>query len=330
MKIIIYGAGATGHKFIREIRKQLETVEVIAITDTYLDPIFLEKSDKDFFIKPSDIQEYVFDYIVITPEKFYDEIKAQLLEWGIDKEKIVTLKDYGVMIDRFYCVLCGNHPVIWEDIGMNYGLFQRIRVTGAGRRKGGCPFCGSYDRERFLYTVIKRRTKLLDCFPYAVLHFAPEHELSKKIRCANQEQYISVDIMPGRADLVADITDLPFQNEQFDYMICNHVMEHIEDEKKAFTEMRRCLKEDGVLILTIPICWEKDTFEDKTIVNREERIRFFGQADHVRLYGKDVVGRVEQSGFEVAPVYARDCLDDYERIRQGIAQEETVFLCKRK
>lgn len=98
--------------------------------------------------------------------------------------------------------------------------------------------------------------------------------MSQKLRNRYNSNYISADIVPGRADVVADITKLQFSEGTFEYIICNHVMEHISLEGKAFHEIRRCLMLGGMLILTVPICWEQKTFEDEKITTKEERIKF--------------------------------------------------------
>ena len=97
--------------------------------------------------------------------------------------------------------------------------------------------------------------------------------MKKKI-AEKSANYITADIQVGRADVVADITNLNFEDEFFDFIICNHVLEHVSDEKVAYSEVRRCLKRNGKFVVTVPICWEQKTFEDSGINTPEGRQQF--------------------------------------------------------
>ena len=77
------------------------------------------------------------------------------------------------------------------------------------------------------------------------MHFAPEKQIEKKIRSNKKMIYITADIEAGRADRVEDITHISFPDKYFDYIICNHVLEHIKDEKAAFMELKRCIKTES-------------------------------------------------------------------------------------
>ncbi|MDE6947287.1 MAG: class I SAM-dependent methyltransferase [Anaeroplasmataceae bacterium] len=146
----------------------------------------------------------------------------------------------------------------------------------------------------------------------------------------NRESYISADIEFGRADIIVDITNMQFSDNSFDYIICNHVMEHIEKEKKAFLEIERCLRPGGTLVLTVPICWEQETFENASIETQKDRMRYYGQKDHVRLYGNDIVKRIEGFGFEVDLYRSDQILRNQEIKKFGYIQKDSVLLCKVK
>ena len=231
--------------------------------------------------------------------------------------------------EKLWCNLCDNNVLDWAYIGEDREIFHYKKIIGASRRKGGCPVCGSSDRIRYVYYIMRKYTNLLDGFAHDVLHFAPEEILSSKVRALCGNNYISADLMSANADVAADITNLQFADEQFEYIICNHVMEHIVDEEKAFSELRRCLKAGGILILTVPICWEQKTFEASDVKTEEDRIKNYGQADHVRLYGNDIVSRVEKFGFSVN-LYVCNQVVDRNRIRKfGYIERDSVLLCKR-
>lgn len=329
MKIIIYGLGQRGWEFIQDIQEVLKDIEIIAVTDTYIRRIEKQSVYKLLYVEPQDIPSYVFDYIVITPEKYFDDIRQQLYSWGVTREKIKTIEEIEGKGKNMYCELCKSYPIVWKYIGEDNNIFKTKEIVGASRRRGRCPVCGSSDRERFVYHIIKKYTELLDGKKHRVLHFAPEYMLSKKLQLFCREAYITADIVPGRGDVIADITCLPFADEQFEYIICNHVMEHISEEGQAFSEMRRCLLVKGILILTVPICWEEKTYDDKEIITEKDRIMYYGQKDHVRLYGNDIVKRIERFGFNVNMYLCNEVVDEEKRKKFGFIPKDAVFLCRR-
>ncbi|MCI8466445.1 MAG: class I SAM-dependent methyltransferase [Lachnospiraceae bacterium] len=338
IRIIIYGMGNRGKDFIQYVKRLSVDMVVIAVSDSYIQTL---KIDEDIpFIKLSDIPNYVFDYIVVTPKDHYEDIKKNFLDIGIDENKIKSIKDiyqeygrfyYGYLTNNdLYCNLCDNHVSVWCYIGLEYNLFHKKKIIGGSRRRGGCPICGGSDRERYVYYILKSYINLMDGRQHSILHFAPEDFLSTRLRQICGSKYISADIVPGRADVVADITRLDFADETFEYMVCNHVMEHIDLERKAFSEIKRCLIVGGVLILTVPICWEQKTFEDSTINSEEARIKYYGQKDHVRLYGNDIVERIKSFGFHVTLLRCDEVVNENDISKYGFIKEDSVLLCKKK
>lgn len=329
MKIIIYGLGVKGQELIRDIHEVLKNIEIVAVTDTSFVKIEKELKLDAPCIEPCCIKDYIFDYIVITPIKYFDEIRSQLCVWGIAENKIKTIAEIMEMINDAYCILCNNHVGVWHYIGMDYNIFHYRKIIGASKRRGGCPICGSSDRERYVYYIIKTYTDLFRR-EHSVLHFAPERMLSEKIREHCKDKYISADISRGKADVMADITNLKFENEQFEYIICNHVMEHVKEEGKAFWEMKRCLAPKGFLILTVPLCWDQKTYENNKINTGEKRIEYYGQEDHVRLYGKDIVERVETFGFDVTIYISNEVVNNEIIKRFGFINKDAVLLCQKR
>lgn len=334
MKIIIYGLGRNGRDFIQDIQKTLADIEVVAVTDTYVKNLDSKIEIQAPCIEPASICEYTYDSVIITTDKYYSEIKEHLLSLGIPKDKMKSTSDfwidYGKTIDgRAYCNMCENKIFLWKHIGEDNEIFHHKDIVGASRRRGGCPICGSSDRERYVYHVLNNYTDFFSTTHHQVLHFAPEVMLSKKLR-AHGDGYISADITPGKADIVSDITHIQFCDARFDYIICNHVMEHISDERKAFSELRRCLRPGGTLVLTVPICWEQQTVEYSHVNTDEERIKYYGQKDHVRLYGNDIVERIEAYGFDVSLYQCERILDRNESIKMGFFWKDSVLLCSPK
>ena len=136
-----------------------------------------------------------------------------------------------------------------------------------------------------------------------VLHIAPEQSFIKRFRSMKNLEYITSDIESPLADVKADICDLPFGDDTFDIVFCNHVLEHIPDDHKAMSELFRVMKPGGWGIFQVPISYQRDvTYEDPTVTSKEERKEKFGQYDHVRVYGLDYYRRLEDVGFIVEKV----------------------------
>jgi SAM-dependent methyltransferase len=161
-----------------------------------------------------------------------------------------------------------------------------------GRPNRRCPGCGSLERHRAI-------VRLLAEFPGdRLLHVAPEQGIERHLR-ASRPGYVSADLFKP-ADVKADIQDMPFEDASFDMILCSHVLEHVDDDRKAIREIRRVLAPGGAALIQVPEEEQLEhTFEDPSITSPEERFEKFGQEDHVRLYGRDFTRRLEEAGFTV-------------------------------
>jgi predicted SAM-dependent methyltransferase len=156
----------------------------------------------------------------------------------------------------------------------------------------------SLERHRLLWLYLKKT----DFFTTQkdVLHVAPEQCFYKIFRKQKNLNYLTTDLYSPLADVKADICDLPFEDNSYDVVFCNHVLEHIEDDKKAMSELYRVLKPGGMGIFQIPQdLSKKSTYEDFSITTPEERKKHFGQYDHVRIYGQDYFNKLKDVGFKV-------------------------------
>lgn len=160
----------------------------------------------------------------------------------------------------------------------------------------------SLERHRLLWLYLKSDTDFFTA-PKKVLHFAPEQAFYKRFRKLKHINYTTTDLNSPLADIKADICNLPFEDNSFDIIFCNHVLEHIPDDTKAIQEMYRILKPNGWGIFQIPQDLNRETtFEDDTITDRKERAEIFGQYDHVRIYGRDYFDKLRGIGFKVEEV----------------------------
>jgi SAM-dependent methyltransferase len=182
-----------------------------------------------------------------------------------------------------------------------------------------------------VWVFFHRRTDLFNGRPKTVLHVAPEAEFENALSKAIGDGYITADLLEPRARVRMDITDIQYPAEFFDIIVCSHVLEHVPNDRKAMAEFARVLKPKGWAAIMVPCFPERGgTFEDFSVTDPAQRLKLFGQEDHVRVYGDDFVNRLEQAGLEVHVVHAADFLSPKEIARFGVAWREDVFLCTKR
>jgi SAM-dependent methyltransferase len=159
----------------------------------------------------------------------------------------------------------------------------------------------SLERHRLLWLYLNEKTDFFTSeAKKKVLHFAPEQAFYKLFRNQKNLEYTTTDLFSPLADVKADICNLPFLDNQYDVILCNHVLEHIPDDTKAMQELYRVLKPGGMAILQIPQDLNRaTTFSDDNITDQKERTKIFGQYDHVRIYGRDYFDKLRSMGFMV-------------------------------
>ena len=215
--------------------------------------------------------------------------------------------------NRYICPCCG-----WR--------FRKLLPYGNRKRPNvGCPRCNSAERHRLLWLYLKNKTNLFSD-NLKVLHFAPEYIFQKTLRFMSN--LISVDLNSPLAMVKMNITNISYQDNTFDVILCSHVLEHVIDDQKAMRELFRVIKPGGWAILQVPLSNESDkTFEDPSIVSPRYREHIFGQKDHVRIYGRDYKDRLEKAGFTVkVDGYVKELESD--RIRKyGLIVDENIYFC---
>ena len=179
--------------------------------------------------------------------------------------------------------------------------FRNFLPYGYGHQRNNVlsPSTLSLERHRLLWLYLNNETDFFTA-KHKVLHFAPEQAFYKRFRKLPNLEYTTTDLYSPLADVKADICNLPFNDNSYDVILCNHVLEHIPDDTKAMQELYRVLKPGGMGIFQIPQDLTREmTFEDNTITDPKERARIFGQYDHVRVYGRDFFDKLRSIGFRV-------------------------------
>ncbi|MFY9242573.1 MAG: methyltransferase domain-containing protein [Polaribacter sp.] len=202
--------------------------------------------------------------------------------------------------------------------------FRKFLPYGYGKQRENAlsPSTLSLERHRLMWLFLKDETYFFtSAKKLKVLHIAPEQCFLDIFRKQKNLEYITSDLESPIADVKADICDLPFEDNSYDVIFCNHVLEHITDDTKAMQELFRVLKKGGFGIFQIPQDLSRaTTFEDDSITDKKERAEIFGQYDHVRVYGRDYFNRLRSVGFKVDEV-------DY---TNKIAPEKLELFCLMK
>lgn len=187
----------------------------------------------------------------------------------------------------------------------------------------------SLERHRLCWLYLQNKTNLFST-AQKVLHFAPEQAFLKRFRKMPHLDYTTTDLNSPIADVKADICNLPFEDNTYDFIICNHVLEHIPDDTKAMQELYRVLAPGGTAILQVPYDRSREsTFEDDTITDPKERTKIFGQYDHVRIYGMDYFEKLASIGFNVSAVDYTESLSEKEIDTYRLAKGELIPVCKK-
>ncbi len=191
------------------------------------------------------------------------------------------------------------------------------------------PSTYSLERHRLLWLYLKNETSFFKT-KLKVLHFAPESALMNQFKKLKNLSYDTIDLNSPIADIKADICDLPFLDNSYDFILCNHVLEHIVDDNKAIRELYRVLKKNGIGIFQVPIDYNRDTtFEDFSVTNKKERNKLFGQYDHVRIYGLDFFDRLQKAGFSVERCEYTSKLSKEDIIKFCLPKKEIIPICRK-
>lgn len=224
------------------------------------------------------------------------------------------------MGNKVECPVCEN----------NFRKFLPYGYTKqTGRDNALCPRCLALERHRLMYLYLKEKTEFFTK-SLKVLHIAPEQCFYKRFRALENLDYTTGDLESPIADVHFDVQAIPFSDETFDVVICNHVLEHVDDDTKAMSEIYRILKPGGFAILQVPQDADAEkTYEDPTITDPLEREKHFLQKDHVRLYGLDYSDRLRSVGFKVAAdTYASNFSFEMAK-RYGLPMKEVFYFNKK-
>lgn len=202
-----------------------------------------------------------------------------------------------------------------------YGEHQRENALSPGTN--------SLERHRLLWLYLKEETDFLSA-PKKVLHIAPEQCFYGRFKKMKNLDYTTADLNSPLADISLDVQNMPLEDNTYDVVFCNHVLEHVPDDLKAMREIHRVLKPGGMAIMQVPSKHGMaKTIEDPTITDPEERHRLFGQYDHVRMYGQDYKDRLLAAAFTVNVVDYGKKLSPEEFKKYALPKNELLYVCSK-
>jgi len=207
-------------------------------------------------------------------------------------------------------------------------FIRELAVIGSDVDNFYCPHCNCHDRERHLFMYFDKLQIWNIIQKSRLLHFAPEIQLMRTIQKLDLVEYVLADIKPTLPEIQKiDVTAIAFSDEYFDFLICNHVLEHVTNDFQALRELFRVLKQRGKAILQTPYSpLISKSFYDSKINTNDLRRRFYGQEDHVRLYGEDLFLKMEEIGFIVLRYVHVETLLGLDSTKYGVNPREDLIL----
>ena len=235
------------------------------------------------------------------------------------KKKLLHIVLRGNTVE---CPCCGSRYITFLPAGIKK------------RANAKCIQCGSLERHRTLWLYLHEKPGFFTT-PAKLLHVAPEIQLYQKLTKIPNISYHSIDLHPdkywyGHKTKKMDVTAMTYTDESFDIVICNHVLEHIPDDRKAISEIYRVCKTGGFAILNVPVNNKLDsTIEDPYITDPVKMKELFGQPDHVRVYGNDYITRLTGAGFKVEEIDFVSKFSHNEQFRYGLKPQELIYYCSK-
>jgi SAM-dependent methyltransferase len=251
-----------------------------------------------------------------------------LISWVLRHvpRKYLQLVSHWVM--RVASVFLRGNQVECTVCGSTFRKFLPYgRITP--RENALCPHCLALERHRLMYLFLKEKTNFFTQ-PHKVLHVAPEYCFIDRFERMKNLDYVTADIESPLAKIKMDLHDVPFEDNTFDVVFCNHVMEHVQDYTRCMQELHRVLKPGGWGIIQSPQDWSRaHTFEDPSITDPKERERIFWQNDHLRLFGQDYGRELEKGGFTVHEDKFVMEMSDSQASRYALPREEIIYFCSK-
>lgn len=237
----------------------------------------------------------------------------------------------SLLFQRFSSVLYAGNKYEDPINGKHYRKFLPYGYSGIAKRSNVLsPGTMSLERHRLLWLFLKERTDFFTA-SYKMLHIAPEQCFYKIFRSMPDLDYITGDYNSPIADVHFDLHHAPFEDNSFDVIFCNHVLEHVENAEQCMSELYRIMKPGGWGIFQVPIDMSRElTLEDKSITSPRDRELYYWQKDHLRLFGLDYGAKLADAGFSVTEDEFAKTFSEEEADRYRINRSETIYFCRKE
>ncbi|MEQ9815376.1 MAG: methyltransferase domain-containing protein [Azospirillaceae bacterium] len=254
-----------------------------------------------------------------------DRLVARIEAGGLDEATVYRMERLhrppapGQVADGvLQCPICGTRAMRFLPFGLSR------------RRNAACPGCGSVERHRFLWLFLVSETGILRR-RLRVLHTAAEPALAERLRPLVNLRYATVDRFDPYADIKADLTDLPLPDASIDLVISSHVLEHVRDDRAALGELARVVRPGGTGVLLTPFDPRiPHTPEDPSVDTPAKRLAAYGHPFHYRIYGADLVGRLDEAGFEAVTVSSARFLTAHQRRKYRVNRNNLLLLRRKR
>lgn len=251
-----------------------------------------------------------------------------LISWALRNipRKLIQLfahkliKIYGFFLrgENVYCPICDHSFSKFLPYGR---VFSRENAL--------CPSCLSLERHRLMHLFLRNETTFYEK-KSKLLHIAPEYCFVERFEKYLGDQYITADIESPLAKIKMDLHQIPFEDNSFDVVFCNHVLEHVKDDVTCMKEIWRVLKPDGFALCQSPQRYDLETtYEDSRITDPKEREKHFLQDDHLRIYGRDYGNQLAKSGFNVKEINMITKIGLIKAKEMALPLEEIIYFCKK-
>ncbi len=233
-------------------------------------------------------------------------------------EVLLTVRGLVFLGTKYTCPCCGWKVREFTNGGNSFKI----------RHLSYCPRCDAKARHRRDWLFLKNETNLFS-EQVRLLHISPRYSFSRHFTKLQNLEYVGVDLFYCRnISITMDVAAAPLPSSIFDAIICIHVLEHVQDDRKAMREFFRVLKPGGWALVSSPIRMDQKTVEDPSITSAKERKLMFGERSHYRYYGYDMFDRLEESGFQVEMNLGRD-VDQETQMKYGLRDDENIFFCRK-
>jgi SAM-dependent methyltransferase len=254
-----------------------------------------------------------------------NNVKAIMYHWLLNNLPRPLLIRLSYIFRIFSPILYSGNDVTCPVCEKSFSKFLGYGSKVASRKNALCPNCLSLERHRLLWLYLHQKTNFFEASK-TVLHIAPEQCFHGRFKKLKNLEYVTGDLYSPLAEYKFDLHDIPFEDNKFDVILCNHVLEHVKDDHRCMTELHRVLKPGGFAILQVPIDYTREhTYEDPNITSPEDREKHYWQKDHLRLYGLDYSKKLEAAGFKMKEEQFVKNMKEEDRTRYRLQNSEIIY-----